>query len=94
MTPAEHLEAVKERLLTDPVVAGFQVRRERYTITDAHLRVRVAIVDGSLLEFSEYVAILERFVKQKHGQGIKPDEMADRLIKASELLAKQKTTLR
>lgn len=55
MTPVEHLEAVKERLLADPIVTGFQVRRERYTITDAHLRVRVAIIDGSRLEFSEYV---------------------------------------
>lgn len=54
MTPAEYLDSVKERLLTDPIVVGFQVRRERRTATDGHLRVRVAILDGSLLEFSEY----------------------------------------
>lgn len=54
MTPAEYLDSVKERLLTDPVVIGFQVRRERHTATDGHLRVRVSLVDGSLLEFSEY----------------------------------------
>lgn len=55
MTPAEHLELVKERLLTDPIVASFQIRRERHTVTDAHLRVRVTLTDGSQLEFSEYV---------------------------------------
>lgn len=54
MTPAEYLDSVKERLLTDPIVVGFQIRRERRTATDGHLRVRVAILDGSLLEFSEY----------------------------------------
>lgn len=55
MTPAEYLESVKERLLTDSVVTSFQIRRERHTVIDGHLRVRVSIVDGSLLEFSEYL---------------------------------------
>jgi hypothetical protein len=56
MTPAEYLEAVKERLLADPVVAEFRVRRHRATSIDAHIRARVTVADGSLLEFSEYVA--------------------------------------
>lgn len=38
------------------------------------------------------VDILERFMKQKHGQGAKLDGMADRLAKASELWSKQKGT--
>lgn len=55
MSPAEYLELLKERLLTDAVVAGFRVRRERTTVIDGHIRARVEISDGSLLEFSEYV---------------------------------------
>ena len=55
MTPADHLDLIKDRLLTDPIVAGPQIRCERQTVTDARLRVRVAIIDGSLLEFSEDV---------------------------------------
>jgi hypothetical protein len=55
MTPAKHLELVKERLLADPIVTGFHIRRERCTVTDAHLRVRVTLIDDSRLEFSEYV---------------------------------------
>lgn len=55
MSPADYLERIKERLLTDPIVAGFQIRRERATVTDGHIRVRVAISDGSRLEFSEYM---------------------------------------
>ena len=55
MSPAEYLDSVKERLLTDPLVAEFHIRRERHTISDAHLRVRASLADGSLLEFSEYV---------------------------------------
>lgn len=55
MNPAEYLDLVKERLLTDPIVDGFQIRRERATVIDGHLRVRIVLSDGSLLEFSEYV---------------------------------------
>ena len=55
MTPAEYLESIKERLLTDAIVTAFHIRRERYTVVDGHIRVRATIVDGSLLEFSEYV---------------------------------------
>lgn len=55
MNPAEYLDLVKERLLSDPIVIGFQIRRERSTLVDAHLRVRATMADGSLLEFSEYV---------------------------------------
>ena len=54
MSPAEYLDSIKERLLTDPLVAEFHIRRERHTIADAHLRVRASLADGSLLEFSEY----------------------------------------
>jgi len=55
MSPAEYLDSVKERLLTDPLVVAFHVRRARCTTTDAHLRVRASLADGSRLEFSEYV---------------------------------------
>lgn len=55
VTIAEYLDSVKERLLTDPVVSSFQVVRERTTLTDGHLRVRLTLTDGSLLEFSKYV---------------------------------------
>lgn len=54
MSPAAYLDLVKERLLTDPIVAEFQVRRERTSVTDAHLCARVVLANGTLLEFSEY----------------------------------------
>ncbi len=55
MTPVEYLDLVRERLLTDPVVARFHIRRERSTLTDAHIRVRMDLSGGDSLEFSEYV---------------------------------------
>ncbi len=55
MSPAEYLDVVKERLLTDPLITEFHIRRERHTSIDAHLRVRASLADGSRLEFSEYV---------------------------------------
>lgn len=55
MTVFEYLDAIKDRLLTDLVVSSFHVTRERATPTDGHLRARLTLTDGSLLEFSEYV---------------------------------------
>ena len=55
MTIAEYLDSIKERLLTDPIVASFQIARDRTTSVDAHLRARLVLVDGGQLEFSEYV---------------------------------------
>jgi hypothetical protein len=55
MIPVEYLDSVKERLLTEPIVLRFDIRRERSTLTDGHMRVRVTLVDGGVLEFSEYV---------------------------------------
>jgi len=55
VTIAEYLEEVKERLLTDPRVLGLHIVRERVTTTDCHLRARLVLLDGSQLEFSEYV---------------------------------------
>ncbi len=55
MAVIEYLDAVKERLTTDPLVAGFSIIRERVMLVDGHLRARLTISDGSLLKFSEYV---------------------------------------
>jgi hypothetical protein len=55
MTVIEYLDAIKERLTTSTVVADFSIVRERVTLVDGHLRARLAISDGSMLEFSEYV---------------------------------------
>jgi hypothetical protein len=54
MTIVDYLDAIKDRLTTDPVVASFSILRERTTLVDGHLRARLAISDGSMLEFSEY----------------------------------------
>jgi hypothetical protein len=54
MTIADYFDAIKDRLTTDPVVTSFSIVRERTTLVDGHLRARLAISDGSMLEFSEY----------------------------------------
>src|SRR5919106_2436057 len=55
MTIEAYLEAIKERVVTDPLVTSFQVIRERATVVDGHLRARLTLADGSQLEFSEYM---------------------------------------
>ena len=55
MTIDVYVEAMKERFVTDPLVTHFQVIRERSTLMDGYLRARLALADGSQLEFSEYM---------------------------------------
>ena len=55
MTIAEYLNAIKERLVTAPIVASFEIMRERATSVDGHLRARLVLENGSQLEFSEYM---------------------------------------
>jgi uncharacterized protein DUF6516 len=55
MTINGYLEAVKERFVTDPLVTRFHITRERSTVVDGYLRARLALADGSQLEFSEYM---------------------------------------
>jgi hypothetical protein len=55
VTIEAYLNTMKERFVTDPIVASFQVIRERSMWVDGHLRARLELADGSQLEFSEYV---------------------------------------
>jgi hypothetical protein len=54
-TVAEYQRDVKARLIADPLVLQFDIRRERQTRSDGHMRVRMTLSNGDLLEFSEYV---------------------------------------
>ncbi len=47
MTTSGYLASIKERLLTDPLVARFHVLRERSTLTDGYLRGRLTLRDDS-----------------------------------------------
>jgi hypothetical protein len=58
VTITDYLTVVKQRLLTDPVVAEMSISRERATESDGHLRAQVILADQSRLEFSEYVQVL------------------------------------
>ncbi len=57
MTISEYLKGVKNRLLTDACVVRFTIRRERATLSEGYLRVRLVLVNDDELEFSEYVRI-------------------------------------
>ncbi len=48
-----YFNTIKERLLNDPVIADFHILRERIMETEGHLRARLTLEDGSMLEFSE-----------------------------------------
>jgi hypothetical protein len=55
MTIEAYLQAMKERFVTDPIITRFSVIRERSTLVDGYLRARLALANGSQLEFSEYM---------------------------------------
>lgn len=54
MNPADYVESVRELLLTSPIVERFHIVRQRITSYDGHVRARLSLLDGGLLEFSEY----------------------------------------
>ena len=55
MTIDEYFDALKTRLMTDPVVAAFHILRERRTSFDGYLRAQLILSDDSQLE----VAVLD-----------------------------------
>ncbi len=57
MTIIKYLETVKSYLLTNSLVDNFQIVRERRTNSDGHLRARLSLFGGALMEFSEYVQL-------------------------------------
>jgi len=59
MTPAAYLDAIKERLVTDPFVLRFHIRRERVSVQDGFIRARLFLSDESMLEFAEYFQVTE-----------------------------------
>ncbi len=54
MNTVDYLNAVKARLIEGIIITEFTARRERITLTDGRIRARVRLMDGSMLEFSEY----------------------------------------
>jgi len=58
-TIEEYHQSVKARLIADPLVRHFEIRRERRSMSDGHLRARLTLSDGGQLEFSEYVRLVE-----------------------------------
>jgi hypothetical protein len=54
-TVAEYHQAVKARLIADPLVLQFDIQRERRTADDGYLRARLLLDNEEELEFSEYV---------------------------------------
>lgn len=54
-TIAEYHRDVKARLIADPLVHQFVIRRERRTLNDGYLRARLTLSNGDQLEFFEYV---------------------------------------
>jgi hypothetical protein len=54
-TVAEYHQAVKARLIADPLVLQFEIQRERRTADDGYLRARLLLNNQQELEFSEYI---------------------------------------
>ena len=55
MTIEAYLANMKDRFVSDPLVVQFRVIRERFTLADGYIRVRLDLSDSSQLEFSEYM---------------------------------------
>lgn len=51
--PAAYLETIKLRLIASPIIAEYQILRERITHTDGYLRLRATLINGDFLEMVE-----------------------------------------
>jgi hypothetical protein len=54
MTTDEYLDAIHLILVESPIVASYQVIRQRLTSQSGHLRVRVSLINGDWLEAAEF----------------------------------------
>lgn len=57
MNPKQYVQAVYDRLASAIFVNEYRTIREQVLSTNAHIRMRINLVDGSILEFSEYVRL-------------------------------------
>lgn len=57
MSPREYLQAIKDRLAAEGAVSGYEIVREQVTASNAQLRMRITLTDGSRMEFAEYVRL-------------------------------------
>ena len=53
----QYVDDILGRLFSSTAVASFRIVRRRIRDRDGHLRVRCVLVNGDLLEFSEYVVL-------------------------------------
>lgn len=53
-TTSDYLMALKLKLTTSEVVAGYEIVKERATATDGYLRVKIELANGDFLEAAEY----------------------------------------
>lgn len=58
MNVPEYLNILKERLLSEPKVISFQIRREREGVSEGYWRGIVLLLDESRLEFAEYFQVM------------------------------------
>lgn len=59
MNPIEYVESVKERLSTDSIVTRFDVIREFASLEEGFIRGRANLMNGDVLDFSEFVQQLD-----------------------------------
>jgi hypothetical protein len=54
-TIAEYHRDIKARLIADPLILRFDIRREKRTQDDGYLRACLILATGDRVEFTEYV---------------------------------------
>ena len=54
MTPDEYLAGIHLELVENPIVATYEAVRQRITSQSGYFRVRISLINGDLLESSEF----------------------------------------
>ena len=60
MNPLDYIESVKERLSTDSIIVRFYIFREFANLNEGFIRVRAHLINGDILDFSEFVKQMDK----------------------------------
>ncbi|MFH1096320.1 MAG: DUF6516 family protein [Candidatus Desantisbacteria bacterium] len=62
----EYFDKIKLKLMESEFIESFQVRNERIIITDGYIKIRGRLINGDIIELSEYCRYNKRIITQEY----------------------------
>ncbi|MFH1562075.1 MAG: DUF6516 family protein [Nitrospirota bacterium] len=62
----DYFNELNLKLMESEIIEGFQIKKERITITDGYIRIQGKLINGDLIEFSEYCRFYNEMVVEEY----------------------------